>query len=118
METVLRRGKIMQATTYVKSDGVSIAYRISGETGPTLLHIPGAISNLALEQTIPNRVRYIEQMSRFCRPARFDKRGTGLSDRSASPPTFAQQVPNDWRSWGFRKAPPWRSFTRWSFRSA
>jgi pimeloyl-ACP methyl ester carboxylesterase len=85
---------MMQTTKYVKSDGVSIAYRISAEAGPTLLHVPGAISNLALEQTLPNRVRYIEQMSRFCCPVRFDKRGTGLSDRSAAPPTFAQQVPD------------------------
>jgi hypothetical protein len=36
---------------------LTIAYRISGDAGPTLLHVPGAISNLALEaleETIPN----------------------------------------------------------------
>jgi hypothetical protein len=73
----------MQTTQYVKSvksEGVSLAYRVSGETGPTLLHVPGAISNLSLEEQGPNAQRYFERMSRFCRAVRFDKRATGLSD--------------------------------------
>ena len=84
----------MQITKYVKSEGVSLAYRISGDAGPTLLHVPGAISNLALEEIDPNGLRYFERMSRFCRAVRFDKRATGLSDRSAAPPTLTQQVPD------------------------
>ena len=84
----------MLTTKYVKSEGVSLAYRITGDAGPTLLHIPGAIGNLALEEQGPNGLRYYERVSRFCRAARFDKRATGLSDRSATPPTFDQQVPD------------------------
>lgn len=84
----------VQITKYVKSEGVSLAYRISGDAGPTLLHVPGAISNLALEEMSPTSLRYFERMSRFCRAVRFDKRATGLSDRSAAPPTLTQQVPD------------------------
>jgi pimeloyl-ACP methyl ester carboxylesterase len=84
----------VQTTKYVKSEGVSLAYRITGDTGPTLLHVPGALGNLALEEQGPNGLRYVERMSRFCRVIRFDKRATGLSDRSAAPPTLPQQVPD------------------------
>jgi pimeloyl-ACP methyl ester carboxylesterase len=81
-------------TKYVKSEGVSLAYRITGDAGPTLLHVPGALGNLALEEQGPNPPRYFERISRFCRAVRFDKRATGLSDRSAAPPTLDQQVPD------------------------
>ena len=84
----------MLTTKYVKSEGVSLAYRIAGDAGPTLLHVPGALGNLALEEQGPNGLRYFERISRFCRAVRFDKRATGLSDRSAAPPTLAQQVPD------------------------
>lgn len=84
----------MQTTKYAKSEGVSLAYRVTGEAGPTLIHVPGALGNLALEEQGPNAIRYYERMSRFCRAVRFDKRATGLSDQSAAPPTLAQQVPD------------------------
>jgi pimeloyl-ACP methyl ester carboxylesterase len=84
----------VQTTKYVKSEGVSLAYRVTGDVGPTLLHVPGAISNLALEEQGPDALRYFERMARFCRAVRFDKRATGLSDRSAAPPTLVQQVPD------------------------
>lgn len=84
----------MQTTKYVKSEGVSLAYRVTGDAGPTLLHVPGALGNLALEEQGPNALRYVERMSRFCRAVRFDKRATGLSDQSAAPPTLTQQVPD------------------------
>src|SRR3990172_3877244 len=81
-------------TKYMKSEGVSLAYCITGDAGPTLLHVPGALGNLALEEQGPNGLRYFERMSRFCRAVRFDKRATGLSDRSAAPPTLDQQGPD------------------------
>jgi len=84
----------MAATHYAKSDGASLAYRVDSEEGPTLLHVPGALSNLALEDTIPPVARYFERLSRFSRLIRFDKRGTGLSDRGNMPLTLADQVPD------------------------
>ena len=83
-----------QATKYVKSEGVSLAYRVTGDKGPTLLHVPGALGNLALQEQDPASLRSVERIARFCRVVRFDKRATGLSDRSAAPPTLDQQVPD------------------------
>jgi pimeloyl-ACP methyl ester carboxylesterase len=81
-------------THYVRSEGVTIAYRVSGKGDQTLLHVPGAVSNLAYEQTYPANAGYLERLGRSLRVVRFDKRGCGLSDRSVAPPTIDQQVPD------------------------
>jgi pimeloyl-ACP methyl ester carboxylesterase len=81
-------------THYVKSGEVSLAYRVYGEGEPTLLHVPGAISNITMEELTPPIARYFEHISRFCRVVRFDKRGTGLSDRSGTALTLADQIPD------------------------
>jgi hypothetical protein len=39
----------MATTRYAKSSGVSLAYQIHGQGEPTLLCVPGAIANLALD---------------------------------------------------------------------
>jgi hypothetical protein len=39
------------------------------------------MSHLDLDWEIPQRVLFFERFSKFCRLIRFDKRGTGLSDR-------------------------------------
>ena len=82
----------MPRTQYVKSEGVSLAYQTAGEGELTLLHVPGAISNFALEDLAAPMARYFERISRFCRLVRFDKRGTGLSDRSGTPLALEDQM--------------------------
>jgi DNA-binding SARP family transcriptional activator len=68
---------------YVETGGVNIAYQVV-EGGPAdLLMIPGWISHLALDWEEPYWVRWCERMTAFARLVRFDKRGTGLSDRPA-----------------------------------
>lgn len=84
----------MATTRYVKSSGVSLAYRIHGEGGTTLLCVPGALAHLALDEAIPGFARFLERLTRFTRVVRFDKRGTALSDRSSTPLTVADQVPD------------------------
>ena len=84
----------MATTHYVKSSGVSLAYQIHGEGEPTLLCVSGALGNLALDEAIPLFARFLERLTRFTRVVRFDKRGTALSDRSSSPLTVADQVPD------------------------
>jgi DNA-binding SARP family transcriptional activator/pimeloyl-ACP methyl ester carboxylesterase len=71
----------MSPVRYVRSRGVSIAYQVV-DGGPTdLLMIPGWISHLALDWEEPLWVAWCERMTSFARLIRFDKRGTGLSDR-------------------------------------
>jgi DNA-binding SARP family transcriptional activator/pimeloyl-ACP methyl ester carboxylesterase len=68
---------------YVETGGVNVAYQVV-EGGPVdLLMIPGWISHLALDWEEPHWVRWCERMTAFARLIRFDKRGTGLSDRPA-----------------------------------
>jgi DNA-binding SARP family transcriptional activator/pimeloyl-ACP methyl ester carboxylesterase len=68
---------------YVEAGGVNVAYQVV-EGGPAdLLMIPGWISHLALDWEEPYWVRWCERMTAFASLIRFDKRGTGLSDRPA-----------------------------------
>jgi class 3 adenylate cyclase len=77
---------------YVHSGDVSIAYQVVGEGPHDLLMIPGWISHLALDWEEPTWVRWCERMTSFARLVRFDKRGTGLSDRSPGVPTLEERM--------------------------
>jgi len=79
---------------YLKSGDVSIAYRVEGSGEPTTLFVPGAISNMALEAMDPALARFGERTARISRTVRFDKRGTGLSDRGTLALGIEDQVPD------------------------
>jgi DNA-binding SARP family transcriptional activator/pimeloyl-ACP methyl ester carboxylesterase len=77
---------------YVRSGGVSIAYQVV-EGGPAdLLMIPGWVSHLALDWEEPYWVSWCERMTAFARLIRFDKRGTGLSDRPPGAQPLEQRM--------------------------
>jgi DNA-binding SARP family transcriptional activator/pimeloyl-ACP methyl ester carboxylesterase len=78
--------------SYVETGGVNIAYQLV-EGGPAdLLMIPGWTSHLALDWEEPYWVRWCERMTAFARLIRFDKRGTGLSDRPAGVQTLEERM--------------------------
>jgi pimeloyl-ACP methyl ester carboxylesterase len=80
---VLHASPAASPIAYVETGGVHVAYQVV-EGGPAdLLMIPGWISHLALDWEEPYWVRWCERMTAFARLVRFDKRGTGLSDRPA-----------------------------------
>jgi hypothetical protein len=59
-----------------------VAYQVTGESNPVdLVHAPGTVSHLELFWDIPEAASFIERLSSFARLIRFDKRGTGMSDR-------------------------------------
>ena len=66
---------------YVRNRGVSIAYQVVDGGPADLLMIPGWVSHLALDWEEPLWVAWCKRMTSFARLIRFDKRGTGLSDR-------------------------------------
>jgi len=80
------------AIQYTKSEGVSIGYRVSGEGARSIIYVPGAYSNLAMEKYFPESVAWEKFLGRFGRVINFDKRATGVSDRSDSPLNLDQQV--------------------------
>jgi class 3 adenylate cyclase/alpha-beta hydrolase superfamily lysophospholipase len=68
---------------YATSGDVSIAYHVFGAGPPDIVVSPGALSHLEVEWDYPLYRRFFERLATFARVIRFDKRGTGLSDRFA-----------------------------------
>ena len=70
-------------TQYVRSGDVSIAYQVFGE-GPfdVVLTLPWG-SHVELAWEVPMMRAYFERLGSFARVINFDKRGVGLSDKSA-----------------------------------
>jgi pimeloyl-ACP methyl ester carboxylesterase len=72
---------------YARSGDLSIAYQVVGEGPADVLMIPGWFPHLALDWEEPTWVRWVERLASFARLVRFDKRGTGMSDRPPGIPT-------------------------------
>jgi class 3 adenylate cyclase len=72
-------------TSYVKSGEVHIAYQVLGDGPIDLLWVPGFVSHLEYDWEHPRPARFFRRLASFSRLIRFDKRGTGLSDRVAIP---------------------------------
>lgn len=68
-------------TRYAKSGDLSIAYQVTGGGPRDLVFVPGFISNLDDAWENPNQTHFFSRLAGFSRLIRFDKRGTGLSDR-------------------------------------
>lgn len=79
-------------TRYARSGDVHVAYQITGSGPVDLVRAPGTVSHLELEWERPETVRNIERMSSFCRYIRFDKRGTGMSDRVTNAATLEERT--------------------------
>jgi pimeloyl-ACP methyl ester carboxylesterase len=80
-------------TRYARSGDVMIAYQVTGEDRPVdLVHAIGSVSHLELFWDIPEAAWLIERLSSFARLIRFDKRGTGMSDRPPDPPTLEERT--------------------------
>ena len=57
-----------------------------------MVMVPGMTSHLEIQWRDPGYRRFMRSLSSLCRLVRFDKRGTGLSDPVAAPPTLDQRV--------------------------
>ncbi|MEO5717377.1 MAG: adenylate/guanylate cyclase domain-containing protein [Chthoniobacterales bacterium] len=79
-------------TKYARSGDVCIAYQITGEGPFDVVWAPGTMSHLDLDWEIPQRALFFERFSKFCRLIRFDKRGTGLSDRPVHMATLEERT--------------------------
>ena len=79
-------------TEYAKSGDVHVAYQVTGAGRTDMVLAPGTVSHLGLDWERPERVDWIERLSSFCRLIRFDKRGTGLSDRPLTVATLEERT--------------------------
>jgi len=67
---------------YARNGDVSIAYQVLGNGPIDLVYVPPFVSNLELQWQEPQQARYLQRLAAFSRLVMFDKRGTGLSDRT------------------------------------
>ncbi len=74
-------------TQYAKSGDVSIAYQVTGSGPFDLVFIPPFVTHVELVWRT-SFASALESFASFCRLIRFDKRGTGMSDRVSGAPTF------------------------------
>lgn len=73
------------------SDGAHIAYSVHG-SGPPVLTSWGSWSNIEVVWEHPLARGALARLGEFCTLIQFDKRGTGLSDRSCELPTYDRQL--------------------------
>ena len=88
----------MPETRYAKSGDVNIAYQVSGSGPFDLVWVQGFVNNVELHWELPGAAQFINRLSSFCRLIRFDRRGTGLSDRNVDPGTTLEQRMDDVRA--------------------
>jgi class 3 adenylate cyclase len=77
---------------YAKSGDVSIAYQVVGEGDRDLVLVQGFVSHLDLGWDNPGMEQFFRALASFNRLILFDKRGTGLSDRSVGIPTLEERM--------------------------
>ncbi|MGI8797417.1 MAG: alpha/beta fold hydrolase [Acidimicrobiia bacterium] len=77
---------------YAQSEDVHVAYQVVGEGERDLVLVQGFVSHLDLEWDNPHMARFLEGLASFARLILFDKRGTGLSDRSVGVPTLEERM--------------------------
>ncbi len=71
---------------YTVSDGLHIAYQVTGGGPLDIVLISGFVSHLELDWGDPRHAHFLHRLGSFGRLIRFDKRGTGMSDRPSGLP--------------------------------
>jgi DNA-binding SARP family transcriptional activator len=88
---------------YARSGDLNIAYQVTGDGPIDLVLISGFISHLEKDWEEPRHAHYLERLGSSTRLIRFDKRGTGLSDRPPGVPDLETRM-DDAPSWTRRTA--------------
>ena len=79
-------------TQYARNGDVHIAYQAFGEGDVAFVGLPPIISNIEVGWENAEARYFLTRMASFCRMIHFDKRGQGMSDRSASVPTMDERL--------------------------
>ncbi len=80
-------------TRYARSGDVMVAFQVTGDGNPVdLIWAPGVVSHLDLDWQFSEWVSFLRGLSSFARLIRFDKRGTGLSDRGIMAATLEERT--------------------------
>lgn len=91
-ETTLASAESAAPVGYTRRDGLNIAYQVTG-TGPIdLVLVAGFVSHLTLDWTERRHAHFLHRLGTFSRLIRFDKRGTGMSDRPGTLPDLETRM--------------------------
>lgn len=82
----------MPETKYAKSGDSYIAYQVMGKGPLDIVFVPGFISHVEMHMETQRFASFFGRLATSCRVIRFDKRGTGLSDRFSSIPTLEERM--------------------------
>ena len=77
---------------YTVSDGLHIAYQITGGGDLDIVLISGFVSHLDLDWDDPRHAYFLDRLGSMGRLIRFDKRGTGMSDRPLGVPDLETRM--------------------------
>ncbi|MEN8250289.1 MAG: alpha/beta fold hydrolase [Bacteroidota bacterium] len=79
-------------TNYTKSGDFNIAYQVIGDGPLDIVYIPGWVSNIDMMWAEPRLAAFLTRLTLFSRLILFDKRGTGLSDRTDKNSTLEERM--------------------------
>jgi pimeloyl-ACP methyl ester carboxylesterase len=77
---------------YAQSDDLQIAYQVTGQGERDIVLVAGFVSHLELDWVDPRHAGFLDRLSSFGRLIRFDKRGTGMSDRPLDLPDMETRM--------------------------
>jgi pimeloyl-ACP methyl ester carboxylesterase len=83
---------VQPETRYAKSGDVHIAYQVTGEGPLDLVFVPGFVSHVEASWQSSSCAKFFRRLASFSRLILFDKRGTGLSDRTSQLFTLEQRM--------------------------
>jgi pimeloyl-ACP methyl ester carboxylesterase len=79
-------------TRYARSGELNIAYQVFGEGAADLVFVPGYISHVEHFWKLPAMAAFLRRLASFARVMLFDKRGTGMSDRTGRISTLEERM--------------------------
>jgi DNA-binding winged helix-turn-helix (wHTH) protein len=77
---------------YAQSDDLQIAYQVTGQGERDIVLVVGFVSHLELDWGDPRHAAFLDGLSGLGRLIRFDKRGTGMSDRPLELPDMETRM--------------------------
>ena len=84
--------EMVPGVRYARSGGVNIAYTRWGQGSHVVVYTPPLVSNVELFWESPEWARALRHAGEHAQCVMIDKRGVGLSDRVAGPPSLGERV--------------------------
>ncbi|HJR93425.1 MAG TPA: adenylate/guanylate cyclase domain-containing protein [Acidimicrobiia bacterium] len=79
---------------FTRAGDVDLAYHVMGEGRRDIVLMIGWVSHIEVLWELPEARHFLERLAGMGRVVMFDKRGTGLSDRTSQPMSTADLVPD------------------------